>query len=172
MKLSHLGKTLAALMSKTGETTSAIAARAQVTQPTISRLADAARRIDVETLRSLCATQMDPRDGLEILIAHLRDEIDRSGRLQTEIQINADERTTEADIRLLAEASLHDPQLRGLLAQMADFLRSHPLILEDNDLASGTALAADVQRRLQKNAADDFPRSTPIPRAQKPTAKG
>lgn len=138
--MTHLSHALLALRDRRETTISALAARAQVAQGSLSRLMSEGRRPDVETLRALCTLQADPRDGLELLLAHLRDEVDRSGRHQTEVRIEADNHVPSDDIRLLEEQSRTDKELRAILHDFAELVRAirrkYPERQADSDLTA------------------------------------
>lgn len=118
----NLSSTLRALIVTGKETASKFALERGLSQSTISRLIAEDRRIDPETLRTL-ATH-DDKEGLEILIAHLRDEIDRSGRLQSEVQIDAADVRLD-DLTLLATEAQTNPDLRAMLHDMASLVRRY-----------------------------------------------
>src|SRR5690606_10637922 len=81
----------------------------------------AARRPDPETLKSLCTKLPDASDGLHLLVAHLRDEIGRAGRRQSEIAIEASD--VDDDIRLLLDEAAIDDDIRTLLHDLATLVR-------------------------------------------------
>lgn len=122
---SNLARSIDALCVTKTTTISAIAAAAGMSQATLSR-ACAGRRLEERTLRALCTSQPDPRDGLDLLVAHLRDEVVRAGRLDHEVTVRADSRTLEPDLRLLAAEAEQDESLRGLIADLAALCRSRP----------------------------------------------
>jgi transcriptional regulator with XRE-family HTH domain len=123
MTPSHLAHALTALASRRGLTLTELADQAKLSQGTLSRLASRDQRPDVQSLQALCMKQPDPRDGLELLLAHLRDEVDRAGRLQTEVTITADGQDTPDDIRLLAAQAQSDPEMRAILHDLAQLVR-------------------------------------------------
>jgi len=135
MKPSHLAHALAELVSRREITLTELAALTGLNQGTVSRLAGQDRRPDVPTLHALCTLQADRKDGLNLLLAHLRDEINRAGRDQSEIIIDADEADHGDDLRTLAEQSRHDQELAAILHHLA-------------------GLARNIQRRI---AAGDYP---------------
>jgi hypothetical protein len=126
MSSSNLARSVDALCIAKNTTAFAIAAAAGMSHATLSR-ACAGRRLEERTLRALCTSQPDPRDGLDLLVAHLRDEVVRAGRLDHEVSVRADSRTLEPDLRLLASEAEHDDTLRGLLADLAALCRARPI---------------------------------------------
>lgn len=64
---------------------------------------------------------------MDLLIAHLRDEIERAGHSTHELEITADASRIDDDLRTLMEAAREDDQLRGMLRQLASFVRTHPI---------------------------------------------
>ena len=121
---SHLSHSLSALLERKKLTATALAAIAGIHQTTVSR-ACSGERLSVESLRALCTKQNDLKDGVQLLIAHLRDEVDRSGRLQSEIVIKADGISQEHDdIRILEEHSKKDENLAAIIHDLAQLTRS------------------------------------------------
>jgi len=120
----HLAHTLLALRDRHSTTLSAIAASSGLDQGALSKLIGHGRRPDVATLRALCAAQPDARDGLALLLAHLRDEVDRAGRSQTEVRISGETTEPASDIRLLEEQARHDEELRAILHDLAQLVRA------------------------------------------------
>lgn len=120
---SHLSHALLALIDRRGSSATALAAIAGIHQVTVSR-ACAGERLSVDSLRALCTKQLNPRDGLDLLLAHLRDEVERAGRHQTEVNISADTTTHEDDIRLLETQARDDSELRAILHDLAELVRS------------------------------------------------
>ena len=92
-----------------------------VSAPTINRLNQ--HRISPESLRALCTRTPAPY-ALEILIAHLRDEIERAGRLQSEGQIEAANVRAD-DLTLLAIEAQSNPDLRDMLHDLANLVRRY-----------------------------------------------
>jgi hypothetical protein len=121
----NLSRAIDALCAGKKTNLSALAAGAKMNQSTLSR-ACAGRRLEERTLRALCTSQPDPRDGRDLLVAHLRDEVVRAGRLDHELTVRADSRTLEPDLRLLAAEAEQDESLRGLIADLAALCRSRP----------------------------------------------
>lgn len=142
MAHTHLAHALLALAGS--KSASAVAKQAAISPSTLSKLISTDRRIDEDTLRKLCSMLPNPKAGLELLFAHLRDEVDRAGRLQTEINITADEATYDDDIRLLATESPNDGDLRAILHDLAQLVRN-----------ARAKLAAYEQRELPLQAVAD-----------------
>jgi transcriptional regulator with XRE-family HTH domain len=120
----NLAHALLALRDRRDLTLSAIAETSGLDQGSLSKLIGRARRPDVDTLCALCTKQPNPRDGLDLLLAHLRDEVERAGRHQTEVKISADTTTHEDDIRLLETQARDDSELRAILHDLAELVRS------------------------------------------------
>jgi len=138
---SHLARTVDALCIAKKTTAFAIAATAGMSHATLSR-ACAGRRLEERTLRALCTTQADPRDGLDLLVAHLRDEVVRAGRSDHEVAVRADNRPFDPDLRVLADEAMRDESIRGLLADLAALCRARPLGPRSS-VSSPQFLAAD-----------------------------
>ncbi len=124
----NLARAIDAICIAKKTTANAIAKAANIAQPTLSR-ACSGRRLEERTLRALCTSQVDTRDGVDILVAHLRDEVVRAGRRDYEVQIRADHRELEPTLRLLAEEATKDAALHGLLTDLAALVIARPLDL-------------------------------------------
>lgn len=59
-----------------------------------------------------------------LLLAHLRDEIDRAGRSQLEVLIEAGALNAEDDIALLEAQSRHDVELKAIIHDLAQLVRA------------------------------------------------
>lgn len=108
--------------------------------------------MEAKSLRALCTSQPDPRDNLDLLVAHLRDEIERAGHSTHEVEVNASASRLDDDLRILLEEATHDEQLAGMLRQLAAFVRTHPLRPENelrypaaDELPDRTLSAAEDQ---------------------------
>lgn len=123
MASSHLAHALLALFDRRGFTGTAVAKDCGLSQVTVSR-ACTGERLAVESLKALCTRQKHPRDGLELLLAHLRDEVDRAGRSQLEVEIQAGEHDPADDILLLEEQAREDPELSAILHDLAQMVRA------------------------------------------------
>jgi len=126
MKASHLGRAVAFLCSQLHLTQTELAHRSKISQAALSR-ACSGTRLENNNLRALCTGQPDSRDGLELLLGHLRDEIERAGHSTAEVQISAAALDLDDDLRALLEATRTDPQLDTLLRQIAGYVRTHPI---------------------------------------------
>ncbi len=126
MSLSHVGRAIQFIAGARKTTATQIGANGGVSQVVISRASNGSR-LETRTLKALCNSQPDGRDNLEILIGHLRDEIERAGHSTSEIEITADTSRIADDLRVLLDEAKHDEQLRGMLRQLAAFVRTHPL---------------------------------------------
>jgi len=126
MSLSHLGRAVLHICEIRQTTAQKIARHAGLHHTMLSRAGNGGR-LEAKSLRALCTSQPDARDGVELLLGHLRDEIERSGVGLSEIKISADDRVLEGDIRQLAEEAKVDAQLREVLRQLAVLVRMRPL---------------------------------------------
>lgn len=123
-QMNHLGSALQYIATARNQAMRAISDATGVAPSTLSRVIQGVR-LEPQNLRALCTRLPVPADGLDILIAHLRDEIDRAGRLQTEIRIDADTHDHEEDIRLLARECQRDRELAAILHDLATLVRRH-----------------------------------------------
>jgi hypothetical protein len=115
---SHLSHALLALIDRRKTSASRLGQACGIHQTTVSR-ACAGERLSVESLRALCTRQQHPRDGLALLLAHLRDEVERAGRSQTEVAITADTHDVADDILTLEEQARTDSHLAAILHDLA-----------------------------------------------------
>lgn len=122
--MNHVGSALQYLATARKTTYARLAENTGVSPSTLSGTLRGSR-LEPQNLRALCTRLPVPADGLDILIAHLRDEIDRAGRLQTEIRIDADTHDHEEDIRLLARECQRDRELAAILHDLATLVRRH-----------------------------------------------
>lgn len=116
----HITATIRAILEREEKPESWLATLVGISAPTINRLTQ--HRVSPESLRALC-TRTPSYYGLEILIAHLRDEIDRSGRLQTEIKIDAAASMAD-DFTLLQIEAQTNSDLADVLHSMACMIRT------------------------------------------------
>lgn len=126
MSTTHLSHALLGLLTRRAISAKQLADETGLTQSTISRACSSRhQRLDVPSLRALCTSQPDPRDSLEILLAHLRDEVERAGRTIAEVAISATGRTPDDDIAVLA-AEMRDgnEELIALIRDMAQLARA------------------------------------------------
>lgn len=126
MSNTHLGRAVAFISGTKHRTAREIAECAGLHHTLLSRACNGSR-LETRSLHALCTSQPHPRDNLDLLIAHLRDEIERAGHSTSEIEIVADEARVDDDLRILLEEARNDEQLRGMLRQLAGFVRSHPV---------------------------------------------
>lgn len=120
---SHLSSALLALIHRRGSSASRLGAECGIHQTTVSR-ACAGERLSIESLKALCTRQADPRDGLLLLLAHLRDEVDRAGRSQTELEITSCDHDPADDILLFEEEMREDDDLRAIVHDLAQMVRA------------------------------------------------
>lgn len=112
----------------------ALAATCGISPSTLSKLVSTSRRIDVDTLHALC-TKTAPRVGLAILLEHLRDEVDRAGRAQTDVAIAATGESADDDLAVLAAELMHErtrgaSELRSMLHDLANLVRRYRLSID------------------------------------------
>ena len=139
MELTHITTTIRAILAREDESESWLAGLTGVSPPTINRLTQ--HRVSPETLRALC-TRAPKNYGVEILISHLRDEIDRSGRLQSEVQIESVLASPD-DLSLLASEAQTNPDLQAMIHDMANLIRRHHAALATPQML----MAAEDQAR-------------------------
>jgi len=123
MATTHLSQALLALIDRRAHTATSLAKACGVHQVTVSR-ACAGERLSVESLKARCTRQTVASDGLELLLAHLRDEVERAGRSQTELDIAANGHAATDDILLLEEQARDDKELSAILHDLADMVRA------------------------------------------------
>lgn len=140
MATTHLSQALLALIDRRAHTATSLAKACGVHQVTVSR-ACAGERLSVESLKALCTRQTVASDGLELLLAHLRDEVERAGRSQTELDIAANGHAATDDILLLEEQARDDKELSAILHDLADMVRTfrRKLAEQSNTLRYPTA---------------------------------
>jgi hypothetical protein len=92
-----------------------------VAQSTISRLV-AGDRPAVDTLIAMKEQWANDRATLGLLVAHLRDEIERAGRSQAEIEVTVN-RLADDDIHVLAESAREDADLAAIIHDLAQLAR-------------------------------------------------
>lgn len=102
----------------------AIAAMCAISPSTLSKLISTDRRIDEKTLRKLCDRKNKFEGSLHVLLAHLRDEIDRAGRSQLEVKITSQVMDADDDIALLESHSRDDIELKAIIHDLAQLVRS------------------------------------------------
>lgn len=158
MSTSHLGRAVAFICSERGTTQTQIAANAGLSQVILSR-ACSGTRPEAKTLRALCNSQPQHRDNVDLLVGHLRDEIERAGHSTHEIEINADVSMIDDDLRFLLEEARHDSHLAGMLRQIASFVRARPVVEEEPLQAVAEEQApygvkADIASRTLRAQAD------------------
>lgn len=95
-----------------------------ISPSTLSKLISTDRRIDEKTLRKLCDRKNKFEGSLHVLLAHLRDEIDRAGRSQLEVKITSQVMDADDDIALLESHSRDDIELKAIIHDLAQLVRS------------------------------------------------
>jgi transcriptional regulator with XRE-family HTH domain len=175
MSTSHLGRAVQFICAQRGTTQTQIAANAGLSQVILSRACNGTRP-EQKTLHALCNSQPAPRDNLDLLVGHLRDEIERAGHSTHEIEIKADITPLDDDLRVLLDEARHDEQLAGMLRQLASFVRTHPLQTESLSLAAEDQAPYDAAHSLLETANEELQaaarrKDTPPAPAPKPPAR-
>jgi len=126
----RLGRKLGRIMSRNGLTQLAFSQSADIANATVAKVRSYGMRPGPEMLKTLCNCPAIARaDGVELLCEHLRDEIDRAGFLQDEIQISAGTvRPTVAeidrDLDIIRDAVTEREDVRLLIHDLALVVRS------------------------------------------------
>jgi hypothetical protein len=139
-------------------------------------------RADEVTLRALCTRTPGPV-GLKLLLAHLHDEVERSGRTAHEVTIAARGRKPQDDLSVLADefaaGGEHADALRAVVHDLVELSRSYrrrlarevrPLPGADGELAA--AADAFTKAALSATPRPDAPRpkaGSRAPRSKRPT---
>lgn len=126
--MTHAVRTFLAMLELAKLNPNGFAARAKISHSTITRFVQG-REPSADLLRLLCTSWDDPRHGLEVLRAHLLDEIERSGRRSSEFAISfthgdPDEQFAHA-LEVLDAQSRIDADLRATLVQLARMIERH-----------------------------------------------
>lgn len=119
--MTNLSKALSAFFAEKEVSASAFSKTIGVAQSTISRLV-AGDRPAVDTLIAMKERWHDDRATLGLLVAHLRDEIERAGRSQAEIEVTVN-RLADDDIHLLADCAREDADLAAIIHDLAQLAR-------------------------------------------------
>jgi len=86
MKHTHLGQCLLEAIGREQTTQRAIAVKAGISHPSITRMIANGQRPEPDTLLAVCHAFERP-NGARVLLGHLRDEIERAGFLLREIDV-------------------------------------------------------------------------------------
>ncbi len=119
---SNFGRAIGVAIETSGVPQMHVARRAGVSQTSLNRIINYARRPDPATLTALCHCWA-PAENIRILIEHLRDEITRAQHASSTISIRPAESPTTEDIaRMLALLDTYDPDaakhIRRLVSAM------------------------------------------------------
>lgn len=117
----HLAKSLAAFIATENVTGGNFARICGLHPATVSRL-NAGERPALETLKAICTRYPNKTGVLGLLVAHLRDEIERAGRSQAEIEVSVN-RLADDDIHTLADCAREDADLAAILHDLAQLAR-------------------------------------------------
>jgi len=133
MKKTYIGRVLVYEMQRCGLTQSALADRASIPQPTISQIIATDVRIAPASLNALTHCWPTPEANGRVLIAHLRDEINRSGHdPENSLDIrwpNGDRaKTTSARSLEVVRRHLSDPDVAALIHSLATLLNIAPIM--------------------------------------------
>ena len=147
----HLANALLALLDRRDLSLSDVAQLAALSQPSLSKLIGHGRRPDIDTLRALAnlAIPAHEHEGLQLLIAHLRDEVDRAGRPQKDLEIAPRQPIDPADdFALLQQQAIDDRELAAILHDLAELVRAirrkYPAHQADEPLAADVAAALET----------------------------
>lgn len=105
--------------------------RSGLTQPTISKLISDNRRPDTATLRALCNAWNDAEFELGLLCEHLRDEIGRAGKRESDIALHPTSTPKpthtqlDEDLELIRNEAIKQQDMKYLIADMAAIVRRH-----------------------------------------------
>lgn len=126
-KVTHAVRTFLALLDVEKINQLAFAQRCSISHSTISRFVQG-RDPTPELLAHLCTKWNDPKHGLELLRAHLVDEIERSGRGIAEVQIalkaGPSDAALDRALEILVQQSQQDLELRGTLIHLAGMVEN------------------------------------------------
>lgn len=127
----HLANALLKHLERSELTQAQLAELAKVSQSTIARMISSHRRPDVDTLKALCNCWDDSHVEIGLLCEHLRDEIDRAGKLQESVDVKPSGRAVteigqvDRDLDLLREEAKEHGDARELLHELAQIIRRH-----------------------------------------------
>ncbi len=124
-KKSHLGNAIVELSRKKETTLTHIAEISGIKQNTLSRTVNGIRP-EAKTLNALCSPNAHGDDGKDLLIAHLRDEVEIAGRHSAEFIIKRQDKPVSETVRILSAEATADNHLRSLLNDLAAMCLRHP----------------------------------------------
>ncbi len=159
MNRTRLGDKISQIMARNNITQQTFAAGSKLSQGSIVRLESRQMRPGPETLYKLChCTAITDADQIDILCEHLRDEIERGGKLQDSIAINPANRNT------LNYATFDE--IHKAADTITDIARSRP------DVAALLLDLATVVQSLQNQQAPNLTLMAAEPPATYTTKKG
>lgn len=111
---SQFGRIISMELAANGKKQVWLAEKSGINQGALSRIISSNMRPDSDTLRAICEALRDDGAGIRVLIAHLRDEVDRAGMEAGEIEIKPSNNPdlTEA-AAIIDQLAKYDPDLLG-----------------------------------------------------------
>lgn len=100
-------------------------------QSTIARIIGEERRPDIHTLEALCNAWNDAPYELGLLCEHLRDEITRAGKRESDVLLHPKDaprpnhEQLDADIEVIRSEAIQHRDMHNLIADMAAIVRRH-----------------------------------------------
>jgi len=127
MKSPHIGKVLLFSIRKNGKNQLWLSEKSGVSQPSISQIISGQVRLTPEALKGLTHCWEDAQTNIRVLIAHLRDEIARSGHDEHSVKFYAgndfSETEGESAMKIIQRHIHSDPDLAGLIENLASMLK-------------------------------------------------
>ena len=125
-KSPHIGKVLLFSIRQNKRNQLWLSDKSGVSQPSISQIISGQVRLTPEALKGLTHCWEDEQTNIRVLMAHLRDEIARSGHNEHSIKFfagkNISETKEDSAIKII-ESHIHsDPDLAGLIQNIASML--------------------------------------------------
>lgn len=127
MKSPHIGKVLLFSIRRNQKSQLWLSEKSGVSQPSISQIISGQVRLTPEALKGLTHCWEDEQTNIRVLIAHLRDEIARSGHQEHAVKFFAGRDFTESEedsaIKIIQRHIHSDPDLAGLIQNIASMLK-------------------------------------------------
>jgi lipopolysaccharide biosynthesis regulator YciM len=126
MKSPHIGKVLLFSIRKNQKSQIWLSEKSGVSQPSISQIISGQVRLTPEALNGLTHCWDDSQTNIRVLIAHLRDEIARSGHDEHAVKFFAGKEFSETEedtaLKIIQRHIHRDPDLAGLIQNIASML--------------------------------------------------
>ena len=126
MKSPHIGKVLLFSIRKNQKSQIWLSEKSGVSQPSISQIISGQVRLTPEALKGLTHCWEDAQTNIRVLIAHLRDEIARSGHDEHAVKFFAGKEFTETEedsaLKIIQRHIHRDADLAGLIQNIAAML--------------------------------------------------